>query len=85
MEKRIKNLVDLINGLDLEGVSARYTGTPKNPDFILEIEGRFEERFDDIEDMSECLNFRNKQEDDGLLDDVDQAICEAAREAGLLS
>jgi hypothetical protein len=84
MEKRIKNLVDLINSLNLERVSARYTGTPRNPDFILEIEGRFEERFDDIEDMSECLNFRNKQEDDGLLDDVDQAICEAAREAGLL-
>jgi hypothetical protein len=84
MEKKIKDLVGLINRLDLEGVSARYTGTPRNPDFILEIEGRFEERFETLDEMSECLNFRNKQENDGLLDDVDQAICEAARAAGLL-
>lgn len=76
----VKKLVTLINNLDLKGVSARYT----EPDFILEVDGLLEERFDNIEEMSETLNARSRVQNSDRLDEIDQTICEAARKAGLL-
>lgn len=73
--RKIK-IVELINGLDLEGVSARLA----DDDFILSVEGELEERFSSIERMSEVLNSRSRTQDSDRLDEVDQAICLAYRE-----
>ena len=76
----MERIINLVNNLELKGVSARLA----DGDIILEIEGQFEERFDSLEEMSECLNARSHGDENPYLDEVDQAICFAAREAGLL-
>ena len=77
---RIEKIVSLINGLNLDGVTARKAGDS----FILEVDGLLGESFSSLPEMSECLNVRSRNVGSEYLDEVDHAICDAAKKAGLL-
>ena len=85
-DKKLEKLVEIINSMEVEEaeISARYC-EPED-EFIVEIateEGCiFKERFDCIHKMSECLNVRSRE--DNILENIDFAICDAAKEAGLI-
>lgn len=80
----MEKLVGLINELNLEGVTARKVDDA----FILEVDGLLEESFSSLPEMSECLNVRSRVRTRAAgserLDEIDHAICDAARGAGLL-
>jgi len=76
----MERIVNLINELNLDGVAARKA----DDSFILEVDGLLGESFDSLQEMSECLNVRSRNVGSEYLDEVDHAICDAAKKAGLL-